>query len=145
MAFGWAVCHILLYPTIVESFELVSVPPLIAIVDDDRSMREALEDLVGSLGYRALMFGSAEDYLACPDRAGVRCMILDVQMPGMNGLDLQTHLVEEDRAPPIIFVTSYGDETVRRRAMRGGAVCVLEKPVQENAIIGCLEEVLGGS
>ncbi len=106
-------------------------------------MREALEDLVGSLGYNALMFGSADDYLASPDRADVRCMILDVQMPGMNGLDLQSHLVEENKAPPIIFVTSYGDDTVRRRAMRSGAVCVLEKPVQETAIIGCLKTALG--
>lgn len=105
-------------------------------------MREALEDLVGSLGYRALMFGSADEYLASPEHSGVRCMILDVQMPGMNGLDLQTHLVEANKAPPIIFVTSYGDETVRRRALRSGAVCVLEKPVQETAIIGCLEAAL---
>nr|WP_256461718.1 response regulator [Acuticoccus sp. I52.16.1] len=121
----------------------MSVPPLVAIVDDDPSMRDALEDLVGSLGYRALKFGSADDYLASPDRSGVRCMILDVQMPGMNGLDLQTHLVEARTAPPIIFVTSYGDDTVRRRAIRGGALCVLEKPVQETAIIGCLEAALG--
>lgn len=106
-------------------------------------MREALEDLVGSLGYRALLFASAEDYLASSDRGAIQCMILDVQMAGMNGLDLQTHLVEENRAPPIIFVTSYGDDTVRRRAIRSGAVCVLEKPVQENAIIGCLEAALG--
>lgn len=105
-------------------------------------MREALEDLVGSLGYRALTFGSAEDYLASPDRADVRCILLDVQMPGMNGLALQACLSEEDTPPPIIFVTSYGDETVRRHAMRGGAVCVLEKPVQEAAIIDCLAQAL---
>ena len=126
----------------IESFELVSVSPLVAIVDDDVSMREALEDLIGSLGYRALMFGSAHDYLASPERSQVACMILDVQMPGMTGLDLQTHLVEHKTAPPIIFVTSFGDDTVRRRAMRSGAVCVLEKPVQEDEIIGCIDKVL---
>ena len=108
-------------------------------------MREALEDLVGSLGYRARVFGSAEDYLASPDRADVQCVILDVQMPGMNGLALQARLVDENEAPPIIFVTSYGDETVRRHAMRGGAVCVLEKPVRETEIIDCLSHALGGA
>ena len=142
MVFGWAACHIPRLSTI-ESSELVSVPPLVAIVDDDPSMREALEDLVGSLGYRALTFGSADDYLASPEREGVRCMILDVQMPGMNGLDLQSHLVETNGAPPIIFVTSYGDDTVRGRATRNGAVAVLEKPVQESAIIGALDTALG--
>lgn len=108
-------------------------------------MREALEDLIGSLDYRAATFASADDFLSSPDRAQVDCLILDVQMPGMNGLDLQTRLVETHSAPPIIFVTSFGDDTVRRRATRSGALCVLEKPVQDRVIIGWIEAALTGS
>nr|WP_319005052.1 response regulator [Acuticoccus sediminis] len=120
----------------------VSVPPIVAVVDDDESMRDALEALIDSLGYRARTFASADDYLRSKGEVDVGCMILDVQMPGTNGLDLQTQLVEANAAPPIIFVTSYGDDNVRRRAMRGGALYVLEKPVQDRVIIRCLEEAL---
>ena len=121
----------------------MSAPPLVAIVDDDASMREALRDLVGSLGYRAAAFATADDYLVASDLGGLACLILDVQMPGMNGLDLQRRLACEKSAPPIIFVTSFGDEQIRRRALRGGALCVLEKPVQDRTIIACLEAALG--
>lgn len=105
-------------------------------------MRDALEALVESLGLRALTFASASDYLSSAERPSVDCVILDVQMPGMNGLDLQSRLVEAGDAPPIIFVTSYGSDAVRNRALRGGAMCVLEKPVQDRVIIGCIETAL---
>lgn len=120
----------------------MSEPPRIAIVDDDEAMRDALEALVQSLGYAAATFSSADAFLASP--AAFDCILLDVQMPGMNGLDLQDRLVAAGSTVPVIFVTSYGDANVRRRARRGGAFCVLEKPVQDHVIIRCLGAALAG-
>ena len=105
-------------------------------------MRDALEALLQSLGYNAVAFASADAFLASD--GPFDCIVLDVQMPGMNGLDLNEQLMARGSRVPVIFVTSYGDATVRRRAKRGKAFCVLEKPVQERVIIDCLAAALAG-
>jgi FixJ family two-component response regulator len=122
----------------------VSHTPLIAIIDDDEAMREALADLVDLIGYRSMSYGSAIDFVRS---AGVRrpdCIILDVQMPGMSGLDLQQHLQSEGTPPPIIFVTSFAEPDLTARAMKAGAYCVLSKPTPNHVLERCLREALRG-
>jgi FixJ family two-component response regulator len=122
----------------------VSSIPLIAIVDDDQAMREALDDMIKSCGYDSRLFVSAEDFLADADRRAIDCMLLDVKMPGLTGLDLQTILNGEATKPPIIFMTSYRDERTRSAAMDGGALAFLGKPVEFDRLIKVLEDALRG-
>lgn len=122
----------------------VTLSSQVAIVDDDESIRDALEELLKSLGYGVRSFASADEFLDHARPTQYDCIILDVQMPGMTGLELQARLVQAGVSIPIIFVTSFGDTGVKRRALRAGAHCVLEKPVQETTILGCLETALAG-
>jgi FixJ family two-component response regulator len=114
----------------------------IAVVDDDQSVREAAASLFRSMGFTAIVFASAEDFLAsdAPDQAS--CLVLDVQMPGMDGLSLQRHLAATGRHIPIVFVTGYPDAAVRDVAMQLGAVCFLTKPCKENDLVGGLRSAL---
>ncbi|PZM07996.1 response regulator transcription factor [Rhizobium tubonense] len=114
----------------------------IAIVDDDYAIREALDDLVQSCGYQSELFTSAEHFLAYKNQAVIDCMLVDVKMPGMNGLELQTELNKMPRKPPMIFMTSYEDERTRSAAMDGGAFAIFGKPVNINKLIDCLEQAL---
>jgi len=116
--------------------------PVIAVIDDDHAIREALEDLLSSLGYRALPFASAEDFLAFPGRSDVACMVCDVRMGGMTGLDLQASLNAEGKPSPMIFMTSYTDTATRAKALAGGAYGFLEKPVDADVLIACLASAL---
>ncbi len=120
----------------------MSSPAQIAIVDDDIDVREALEGLVISLGYIPSLFASAEQFLASPQRREIACMILDVRMPGLTGLDLQSALAAQGACPPIIFVTSYADASTRRLALSRGARGFFEKPVDADILIECLESTL---
>ena len=110
----------------------------IAVIDDDRGFREALEGLIISLGYSAVTFECAQAFLASPERHTVACIILDVRMPGMDGLELQAKLKGEPPTPPIVFVSSYVDEWVRERAIDAGAVGFFGKPVDHTALIDCI-------
>src|SRR5580704_341930 len=96
---------------------------LIAIVDDDEPVRDATKSLVRSLGYHASTFASAHDFLKSDQVNDTSCLITDVQMPGLSGLDLQDRLVARGHCIPIIFMTGYPDDNVRARAMKAGAVC----------------------
>jgi FixJ family two-component response regulator len=117
--------------------------PVIAIVDDDPSIREALDDLILSCGYQSRLFTSAEEYLAAQDRASIDCMLVDVKMPGLTGIELQAVLNEQDTLkPPMIFMTSYSDNKTRAAAMSGGAFAFLGKPVNFSQLIQCLEQAL---
>lgn len=120
----------------------VSEPVRIAIVDDDLDIREALKGLLEFLGYGVLSFESAEAFLAFPRRGEVDCMIIDVRMPGLSGLELQQALNQAGCCPPHIFMTSYADELTRKRALSGGASCVLGKPVDDQVLAACLEKAL---
>ncbi|WP_395455929.1 response regulator transcription factor [Azospirillum melinis] len=121
----------------------MSNAPLIAVVDDDEAIREALDDLLRSVGFRCRPFVSAEDFLARADWTGIACIILDVRMPGLSGLELQDRLNAEGGGhPPILFMTSYADETTRLRALGGGARDVLGKPVDAHVLIASLNRAI---
>ena len=97
--------------------------PLISIVDDDGFVRESTKGLVRSMGYAAETFASAEEYLRSNRAADTACLISDVQMPGMNGADLQDRLIADGHHTPIIFVTAFPDEDIRARVLKAGARC----------------------
>jgi FixJ family two-component response regulator len=115
---------------------------LIAVVDDDESVRESLPDLVRELGYEAGGFSSAEEFLASDSIAETKCLLLDIAMPGMTGLDLQRELTRRGLQIPIVFITAHGDEVVRRRLQEGGAVECLLKPFSDTALLEALNTAL---
>ena len=114
----------------------------IAIVDDDESVRDAAANLFRSMGLTAVAFSSAEDFLSsdCVDRTS--CLVLDVQMPGMGGLDLQRQLAATGREIPIVFVTAYPDPAVQDKALKSGAICFLTKPFDEGDLLDGLNTAL---
>jgi FixJ family two-component response regulator len=116
--------------------------PVIAIVDDDSSVRVAMRSLVRSLGFAADTFASAEEFLQSPRVNDSSCVITDMQMPGLSGVELQARLLAEGRSIPIIFVTAFPDEAVEARAMKAGAVCFLIKPFGGRALINALDVAL---
>ena len=115
---------------------------MIAIVDDYKELRDALEKLLRSLGHRISAFGSAENFLESGKLHDTSCLITDVRMPGMSGIDLQDRLIADGHCIPIIFITAYLDDHVRQRAMMAGAVAFLVKPVDTGQLIGCLDKAL---
>jgi FixJ family two-component response regulator len=108
---------------------------LIAIVDDDEAMQDSLRDLMEAAGLVARCFGSAEEFLASDLRTGTGCLIVDIRMPTMSGLQLQMRLKEEECNIPIIFITAHGDARMRIRAMREGAVEFLAKPFDHHLLL----------
>jgi FixJ family two-component response regulator len=116
--------------------------PLIAIVDDNEAVRVSVECLVRSLGYRACAFPSAEEFLGSAAPAMADCIIADVRMPGMDGMELLRRMRAAEGAPPVILVTAFADEALRRRAHADGAHCLLDKPFDECTMVECLRQVL---
>ena len=114
---------------------------LVAIVDDDQSFREALDSLLRLIGFRTAIFASARDFLDSPQFPTVTCAILDISMPGMDGLELQRHLVAT-QSIPIIFITDLRDAKTREQAVRAGAISFLNKPVSEETLIDVLNSAL---
>jgi FixJ family two-component response regulator len=121
---------------------VASQRPLISIVDDDESVREATRGLMQAVGYRAEAFGSAEDFLQSQLLARTACLIADINMPGMSGLDLHRHLSASGTAVPTILITAYPDDGVRTRALAAGVVCYLSKPFQETDLLSCVGTVV---
>ena len=115
---------------------------LIAIVDDDESIRRTTTFLVGSFGFRAAAFDSAEHFLTSGELKDTSCLIADVQMPGMNGFQLQTKLASAGRAIPIIFITAHDNKESRQRAMQAGAVAFLGKPFRGEELLGSIRLAL---
>ena len=115
---------------------------LIAIVDDDESMRLSLKDLVRSLGYDVQCFACAEDLLAAPANRTCALVISDIQMPGLSGLELHERMRALRPQTPFIFVTAYGDERTQARALQSGAHCFLRKPFDAATLIACIERAL---
>jgi|SRR5438067_3090838 FixJ family two-component response regulator len=109
--------------------------PIISIIDDDESMRGALKSLVASLGLKAYTFASAEQFLQSPRLDDTSCLITDLQMPGLNGVELQQSLLAQGRHIPIIFVTAFPEERMRARAMKAGALGFLSKPFESSALV----------
>ncbi len=108
---------------------------LIAIIDDDESMQDSLQDLIEAAGHEARCFGSAEEFLESGLRRQAACLIVDIRMPKMSGLDLQARLKEEGCNIPIIFITAHGDARMRILAMREGAVEFLAKPFDHHLLL----------
>jgi FixJ family two-component response regulator len=115
---------------------------LVSVVEDDRFFRESMGRLMRSLGYSVEAFASAADFLASPRLAETACLIADVHMPTMSGIDLYRHLIEAGRAIPTILVTAYPNDVDRARALNDGVVCYLRKPVDEQDLTRCLRAAL---
>jgi FixJ family two-component response regulator len=115
---------------------------LISVVDDDESIRRTTTRLIESFGFRAAAFESADSFLRSGQLRDTACLIVDVQMPGMNGLQLQSHLAAEGRGIPIIFITAYDDKESRRRAMQAGAVAFLGKPFSDEQLLQTIRSTL---
>ena len=109
-----------------------------SVVDDDESVRESLPDLLGEFGFDASVFSSAEDFLSSDRLRQTKCLILDIAMPGMSGLELQQELRRRRESIPIIFVTGQKDDRNREQAFRQGAVQVLYKPFSDTALLDAL-------
>jgi FixJ family two-component response regulator len=115
---------------------------MIAIVDDDESVRETTKGLVRSLGYAATAFASAEDFLQSDRVHDASCLISDVQMPGLTGVELQDRLAAAGNRMPIIFITAFPEDRIRARALAAGACGFLAKPFSDDSLIGCLDKAL---
>jgi FixJ family two-component response regulator len=116
---------------------------LISIVDDDEAVREATKGLMKSLGLSAHTFACAEDFLSSNRLDRTACLIADVQMPGMSGLDLYRQLCATGKPIPTILITAYPDDNARARALSAGVICYLIKPFDEDDLLQCLRSVLG--
>jgi FixJ family two-component response regulator len=115
---------------------------VIAVIDDDPSVRAATDNLLSSHGYVVRTFASAEEFLQSARLNDSACVIADVQMPAMSGLDLLTHMRALGYAAPFIFITAFPEESVRARALKAGAICFLAKPFAGPALMSCLEAAL---
>jgi len=115
---------------------------MIAIVDDDDAVRDAMASLVRALGYDTATFGSAEAFLNSEQISDTSCIISDLQMPGLSGLDLQDRLITQGYLIPIIFITGHPEEKLRMRAMKAGAIGFLSKPCRDEHLLGYLNKAL---
>jgi FixJ family two-component response regulator len=117
--------------------------PVVSIVDDDDSVRLATASLIRSLGWCVEVYASAEAFLHSPEFAHTACVVCDIQMPGMTGLEMQAHLVASGSLLPIIFVTAFPSDAAQRRASENGARYFLHKPVDAAEFTRCLQSILG--
>ena len=127
------------------NFEMPSVAhglPIVFVVDDDVSVRESLELLIQCEGWRAETFASATEFLAHPRRAVPSCLVLDVSMPGLNGLELQKRITSDRNDMPIIFITGHGDIPMTVEAMKAGAVEFLTKPFTDEVLLGAIRQAI---
>ena len=116
---------------------------LVCVVDDDESLRRSVRNLLSSVGVRVETFASAEEFLESTQRASAGCLVLDLGMTGMNGLDLLNHLAATGSRIPVIILTAHGGEEARRRSLEAGAVAFLEKPFRSNALLDAVRTALG--
>jgi FixJ family two-component response regulator len=116
--------------------------PTVFIVDDDRSMRQAIQDLVESVGLRAQAFATGQDFLRRQGTDGPSCLVLDVRLPQMSGLDLQHQLAEAGVQIPIVFITAHGDIPMSVRALKSGAVEFLTKPFRDQDLLDAIQQAL---
>lgn len=116
--------------------------PTVFVVDDDVSMREALKNLLRSVGLDVQTFGEAQEFLASPRADGPGCLVLDVRLPGLSGLDLQRRLAESHLQIPVIFITGHGDIQMSVRAMKSGAVEFLTKPFRDQDLLDAVQEAI---
>src|SRR5215475_7787832 len=120
----------------------MSYGPMISVADDDAFVRQATENLLQSLGFGVVTFASAEAFLESGRVDETSCLIADVHMPGLTGLDLQRRLIEDGKRLPIIFITAFFSDSVRKQALEAGAVGFLSKPFGDDILIECLHKAL---
>jgi FixJ family two-component response regulator len=120
----------------------VAEAPIISVIDDDPSVRTATARLLRSMGFSVYAFASAQEFLSSPQLRQTSCVIADVQMPGMTGVELQDYLIAHDHSMPVIFITAFPHDRVRERAINAGAVCFLSKPFDEARLLECVEQAL---
>jgi FixJ family two-component response regulator len=113
---------------------------VISIIDDDELFRRATAGWIDSLGYAVASFGSAEEFLRSEQLEQTACLISDVQMPGMSGIDLQNQLIDRGYRVPVIFITAYSDSKARMQALASGALGFFDKPFSEEGLISCLDQ-----
>jgi FixJ family two-component response regulator len=116
--------------------------PVISVVDDDASVRAAMTRLLKSFGFAANAFASANEFLQSPRLGDTSCLIADVQMPGMSGVELQEYLIAQGHSTPIIFITAFPEDSIREQAMNAGAICFLSKPFDGARLIECVDRAL---
>ena len=119
--------------------------PVISIVDDDESVRTALKSLIDSVGFREEVFGSGEEFLKSTALSQTDCLIADVRMPGMTGLELQERLHAANSSIPIVFISAHDDKDARARGLRAGAIDFLQKPFSEESLLGAISAGLDKS
>lgn len=124
---------------------MTSLKPLVFVIDDDASVRKGVARLLRSADYQSELFQSASDFLARPAHPGPSCVIVDVKMPGLNGIDFQEALIQRRREEQLIFVTGHGDISMCARAMKAGAVDFLPKPFKPAELLKCVEHALNRS
>jgi FixJ family two-component response regulator len=123
----------------------MSKKPLISIVDDDETVRATTMDLITSMGFAAKVFPHADDFLRSDDLHKTNCLIADMRMPGMTGLELHSRLVESGNNIPTILITAFPDERDRARARRSGVRCYLVKPFEDDDLLKCVLSALGST
>lgn len=116
--------------------------PLISVIDDDMSLCAALVGLFRSLGYEARAFGSAEEFLAASETCNFACIVSDIHMPGMSGIELKRHLAARDCQVPVIMITGRADAQIEESVAASGAMCLLMKPFETSVLIRCVEQAL---
>src|SRR6185437_8499952 len=132
-------------PTRKEISEMTFPTPFVFVIDDDESVRKGLKRLLRSANYESEVFKSASDFLARPPHPGPACVIVDVQMPGINGIDFQQALIERRREEQLVFITGYGTIPMCTRVMKAGAVDFLPKPFNSRELLKCVERALDRS
>ena len=132
-------------PSLVGSFPMPVARPVVYVVDDDISVRESLEMLIQAAGFRPLTFASARAFLACPRVFAPNCLVLDLSMPGLDGLELQKRIAAERPDMPIIFVTGHGDIAKSVQAMKAGAIEFLTKPFKDEALLHAIRQAISES
>jgi FixJ family two-component response regulator len=128
-----------------KSFAESKEKPVVFVVDDDISVRESLEALIGWAGWQAETFESAQEFLAQPRSPVPCCLVLDVSLPGLSGLELQKLIAKDDSKVPVIFITGYGDIPMSVQAMKAGAVEFLTKPIDDEALLTAIRHAIGRS
>src|ERR1041385_4316902 len=122
--------------------KMTSQSPLVFVIDDDESVRKGLKRLLQSADYESEVFKSASDFLDRAPHPGPSCVIVDVQMPGVNGIDFQKALIQRRREEQLVFITGYGDIPMCAQVMKAGAVDFLPKPFKPNELLQCVERAL---
>ena len=112
---------------------------MVAIVDDDRRVRESIQSVLESAGFEAALFASAEEFLASGAVSSTTCIVADMRLPGIDGIELQKRIRQQRPLSPVIFITAHDDDDIRERALRGGAIDFMVKPFDAGELLDCIE------